>query len=893
MSGNTNFLFYSWKDVERHCFMKRELWKEAFSSIEVYPTEMILHRKKGSTQDTGEIMRAIFGDKYSNNTVILDLDQSPISVIEEDEETFTAQAPLRPLFRNVLYQKSAYPTKSLESLKRPVIAFHSYKGGVGRTLSLTAFAKAWSSVFAKSEKSGLLIVDADIEAPGLTWIQGDSASDILPLTGIASDVFSYLDLLTLIQDSKDHARTIELACSKLKFSIMRVETETQAVEHIFMPVYRYPEQLLDIYANPESIVNQKGKDYLLAEILSGICERLHLGAALVDLRAGLSELSATLLFDPRVKKYLVTSTSSQSVKGLQIVLEYVTKGLVIDESSAVPEIFVNMIPTNLPEAEKNGVIESLSTYYEQAKLESDSMADQKIREFPFDPELVHLTNLQQIFSVLDGRGFYTRMKELVSENYAVSESGHLAPPDRKRILQEINTLANSQLSAESGGNMDVLMTHSLKRLKQRFADTIPCTVIMGAKGSGKTFIYQKMANSQDWKSFCRDIYGIPESQRDGFFFPVLSTSNLGNTHSIYSTCIDEANASISCLSACNAVFLDNDGALKKAIEAPPNVSWAEYWEQLLSASLNPAFMGFEDANRALQECGRKIVFLVDGLEEIFRDIFNDKNQQEAVRELCQTVVNRLTLRYHNMGIVIFLRRDLARAAIQINYAQFEQIYQDVALKWSSSEALRLAVWLVAQADKSFYRQNDIKIEDASQRVIDEHLVRLWGLKLGKPNSNEAKSSNWILAALSDFNGQLQARDMIRFLAHATEAENPSGTYDDRIIMPLEIRSAIQSCSQDKLSSVREEYHSLLPAFDKITNLEDAKKSLPLHPEEVGLTQAEESNMIEEGFLKRIQGGKTAEDQYYVPEIIRNALGLRYSRGARPKVLSLMSRSKAR
>lgn len=93
------------------------------------------------------------------------------------------------------------------------------------------------------------------------------------------------------------------------------------------------------------------------------------------------------------------------------------------------------------------------------------------------------------------------------------------------------------------------------------------------------------------------------------------------------------------------------------------------------------------------------------------------------------------------------------------------------MKWSSNEALRLAVWLVAQADEGFYK-GPKEIDLASQKVIDDNLIRLWGLKLGKASSNEAYSSRWILAALSDFNGQLQARDIIRFLQYATV---PNGT----------------------------------------------------------------------------------------------------------------------
>ncbi|WP_193554352.1 P-loop NTPase family protein [Schaedlerella arabinosiphila] len=74
------------------------------------------------------------------------------------------------LFRKVLYQQSSYYSELIEKELPgvPVIAFHSYKGGVGRTLSLLAFVKAWSALKDLKSTKKLLIVDADIEAPGIT-----------------------------------------------------------------------------------------------------------------------------------------------------------------------------------------------------------------------------------------------------------------------------------------------------------------------------------------------------------------------------------------------------------------------------------------------------------------------------------------------------------------------------------------------------------------------------------------------------------------------------------------------------------------------------------------------------------------------------------------------------
>ena len=154
--------------------------------------------------------------------------------------------------------------------------------------------------------------------------------------------------------------------------------------------------------------------------------------------------------------------------------------------------------------------------------------------------------------------------------------------------------------------------------------------------------------------------------------------------------------------------------------------------------------------------------------------------------------------------------------------------------------------------------------------------------MGKPNSREADSSRWVLAALSDFNGQLQARDIIRFLRDATHSAGKE-VYNDRIIMPLDIRSAVKNSSKVKLDEVAQEVSVLGPAFEKLRNVPQDKKLLPFTREKFMLNAQEESLMVQHGFLAK-EG-----DRYYLPEIIRHALGYSYEGGARPKVLSLLLR----
>lgn len=152
--------------------------------------------------------------------------------------------------------------------------------------------------------------------------------------------------------------------------------------------------------------------------------------------------------------------------------------------------------------------------------------------------------------------------------------------------------------------------------------------------------------------------------------------------------------------------------------------------------------------------------------------------------------------------------------------------------------------------------------------------------MGKPISNEANSSRWILAALSDFNGQLQARDIIRFLEKATDNVGKP-VYEDRYLMPTEIRRAVSECSTDKIGEIKDEIKALEPIFDKLENAPEESKVLPFSSDTFNLTQAEEKIMKQEGYLK------IDNDRYYLPEIIRHALKFKYGKGARPKVLSLL------
>lgn len=756
------------------------------------------------------------------------------------------------------------------------MAFHSYKGGVGRTLSLLAFVKAWSSLNALKSTKKLLIVDADIEAPGITWLT----------SGEDEPAFSFLDLLEVVQEKDSIDEIVDLAADKIIELTVRIETEKSMVEHIVLPTYRYIEQWLDIYSSPESLARSYNKKYILAEVLSKLGEKINADLVLVDLRAGMSEFSAPLLFDPRVKKYLVTSTSYQSVKGTEILLHQLSKGLPLNADSKIPEILLTMGQDGMNTTDI--ISELISVYEKNIEDDSSSVTNDIVTELPFASELIHLESLQKIMKSLNGRDFYKNIVDLVRNSYDIPSGEKRSDNEltREEVIDRIHTFAVNQITAEGNGALEVLMTDSIQNIVRKFKENVPNTVVMGAKGSGKTFLYREILRNQYWENFVARMVkkengtDIENLKANILIVPLFASGNAGGFSEIIEKAIQNCNRYGLEGKMSPSIYIDNrDALLEYARNSYDLLEWKKIWKKIILQSVGGFCQSFEELDKHLADKGIKLLFLIDGLEEILRQTISSETEKNAIVALCRDLVDEMKIKYINLGLVIFLRKDMLRDAFTVNYEQFYSLYRSVELHWTRTEALRLAVWLVDQVIPDFY-ELEAALEMASDEMIDRTLTKLWGIKLGKSTSSEAYTSRWILAALSDFNGQLQARDIIRFLEKATSTAGKT-VYPDRYLMPAEIKRAVGECSSGKIIEIREEIKALAPILEKLENAPTEKKILPFHSDTFDFTQGEEKIMKQEGYL-RIEN-----DKYYLPEIIRHALKFRYEKGARPKVLSLL------
>lgn len=869
---------FTWHDVEKK--IEKSIWPQSWNRVDVYNDEIVINicTELHNPNEDKDVLKKIFGKLYDGESIEVEFDQTKLYIIyEEGEQTERCRKTSSPLFKDIGL-KNKIETVVPKLPGSPIIAFHSYKGGVGRTLSLIALAKGISERY--EDKKKILIIDSDLEAPGLTWMINGSQENA-PI--------SYLDILSLMHFHDINAELAEKIAGIAKKSNLVIETEKLETEHFFLPVYREKEQLLDIFSSPEKIIAVQNNKYIIAEFMSMIGRALGVDLILVDLRAGVTEFSAPFLFDARVQKYIVTSTSMQSVKGTQMLMKEIQQKVSRDLLDS--KVLLTMIPQ---EMEENTISQIEDELLEAVETEIDSSDSTLLRRdylvrVRFDSPFISLGDFRQICTLLRGKKLLEIMEEAAEnlfEDESESEENILPLQEVKDTLQCLNEIASREITAEGTERMNILSTTSIREIIKDYQDEIPQIVVLGAKGSGKTYLYKQMLIAKTWKGFEEAVKKeIVKEDKEALILPFLSTVNIKYIQGL----------AIECANHVNTVFEENfldyqilnknyNEILSFMDENHSLAEWTRKWTDLITRMAGGRFSNLTEMDNYLENKKKKIVFAADGLEDLFMDaqIQKKENWRYAFKALCQNVINEMrNLKYGNLGIVIFARKDMAAEAIEVNFEQFKNQYSRYELNWTPTEALRLAVWIAAQANLRFGKNMDIL--KASRDALEKQLELLWGKKLGKRNSKEASSSRWIIAALSDFNGQLQARDIVRFLQFSTtNMSELKSEYLDRFIMPSEVRKAIPFCSEEKLVEIKAEMKTTYQILEKFMNMPEEDKKLPLSLDKLSLTGEEIAKLEAQGYLI------SSDKKYYLPEIIRTAFGFKYGKGARPKVLSLLA-----
>jgi cellulose biosynthesis protein BcsQ len=701
------------------------------------------------------------------------------------------------------------------------VAFYSFKGGVGRTLHLAAHLFALLDR-ARELDTGItvLVIDADLEAPGLTYWNANEKQQ---------PTVSFIDFLEVYHyPPTELEETLSLFAREIKKSPKHEGKSTV----YFLPACLNDKQLLDTPILPENLVRTPDGNWECGNALYRLGNALGADYVLVDLRAGLSEISSPIIFDSRIQRFLVTTLTKQSISGTSLVLEQIGRVAppeadVSDGRYYDPSLIISMLTKelrSLPEFE-NAFVKFQSAYV-QPEEDNPYSTRLEIKETYFNQELLYINNWEEARAKVSPTLVMEIAKEWAEGQLKAPTSqnlqlGSTRKPELLEAVRSLRDICQQYEFAEEGQGEDLLVTDPLKNLATTFRYELPRVVSIGAKGAGKTFNYIQLSRFKYWESFLQRIDGKElESNSKTYIFPLLQSGKLSDNAK---DVINEARREIATAVDEQLNFVPSEciDRIKIAISEQnwSEPRWTEFWIGEISKSIgielgtNGSY-SLSNINRQLKDKSLRVIFIFDGLEDIFPDIASNDKQKVALRALIDDLPNKLSeIRQANLGVIILLRRDFLRYTITQNLRQFENLYRPYDLAWDQDSFLRLVFW---------------------QRA------------------SEVLSEKWS---------------------------------SSRLLPPQAIRRALKSCSEKKVDEAKEEYPVFKRWVDEILpSYLQAERRIPFSVEQFGLEQSTVRILEEMGVIYE---DKEKEDtaRFYMPEIFREGLGFS-GKGARPRVLAL-------
>lgn len=900
----------TWLDIERVLKKHSALWSQlpvSILGVDCFDSGMEVRHIAGA-ELVDDWLSHVFGNAYQreSRSIRLRIGESlyPVELSQETVAAAPAIGESYPLWRDVTYlptdevalvQGSQPLSASVVNSPKAwptgpdLISFHSFKGGVGRTTALMTYVAACMEEPSSGPKK-ILVVDADLEAPGVSfWL--DEAN---------RPMVSFVQLLEALHYPPAGVdATLDFFAQELRKTSLNVGGLQR--ELFVLPAALDLAEIQDMPVAPEHLARNPANPWQLSDHLHALGVRLGVDAVFIDLRAGLSELASPFLFDSRVDHFFVSTVAPQSVHGMAEVLRrlytFNRQLTAAQQEVARPTVVLSLLTKELRD----------TSYYEQAlkALGGAYPTDDALTPGVQWMEAEFLSTLMSIGSVREAletlpqsSRLFASAKEWAKALYAiptpalnVSPIGGSSPASTSRQEQakRLYEVCKAAEFADSSASSAVLATEPLLNLGKHFANELPNLLMIGAKGAGKTFTFRQLVGAGSWQHFLSKLGFDPFATTDAAIFPTLWSDNIedkpdGEIKLAQGRTLDLIQSGKHLLLSASAVRRRIEVALK----APPD-HWEDFWDTLIASQFDILSGGLQAVNQSLAKHSTRVVFVFDGIEDAFKDS-NDEQASKAIHALLR-LPNRISeLENRHLGAIVFARADYVQATIRQNLGQWLQRFQPFRLQWNPESFLRLAFMISCQAG---IHSNEPKLAE-SMRIeeLKVELDRLWGKKLGGEKSKEAHSARWVYTALCDLKGNVQARDLVRFLKFAAEIESTRAgqTWPERLLAPESMRNAIPECSVEKVTEAKSEIAPLKIWTELMVERGVRNLKVPFSEEQAHLSPNLLVSLKEIGVIYEDVDGNLGPERLFLPEIYRYGLGFETSAAGRPRTQALLKKN---
>lgn len=413
-----------------------------------------------------------------------------------------------------------------EAIKTPIITFYSYKGGVGRSTLLSSYALHYSNLGKK-----VVVLDCDFEAPGFDnfFIEDQTAieySNGLVEFFLDSEFEESVNLNSYYREvSKDYSGRGEI------YVFSAGNLDTSSIEHSLFNSH------LAHYLNGLSRLNIFSKDFIVERfdnLFNRIEETLHPDVILIDSRTGFNDIYGVASL--RFSNILVGLFGGdiQSRPGLDFFLD------LLKRDHAPRLMLINsIIPQGMRVRYFNLFKEAVEDYLETISGDSDK-GSFRLDIFPVSYEGTlsnigkPLDSTEEYISLIRGGAFsdyetiFAKLDEYLSDIKCSTGEviiRKITDEEIKRKKTQIleNILNNKPaLYGEDVQDFSSELNSGRFFFRSAMADLLNGNkfLVIGNKGTGKTYIYRSLANPKVVDLIKKNA---DKTGGDYLFIPAVST----------------------------------------------------------------------------------------------------------------------------------------------------------------------------------------------------------------------------------------------------------------------------------------------------------------------------------------------------------------------------------
>jgi len=776
-------------------------------------------------------------------------------------------------------------------LNAPVISFYSFKGGVGRTTATILTAM----LLARQGKK-VLLVDFDLEAPGLASVFANQSSELLTVKGFVDFWVDYelskKDMSKLNLDDYYFVRNDQTLVG------------TQGGELVIVPAISTDEKSAESYIDKLSKINLKygaSKDYIPDLFLEKMENHIKPDYILIDSRTGINDVGGLIFNRYAQIIFMFFYGNQQNMFGLESIATRFKK---ITEKNVQFYLVNSPIPKNPTDAQKEKEFYLKNSYdifckYFYTDTNIPDQEDKTAEHYPLEiyfNEQAQLLDYERLNSLLQSENDYRQLFDII-QNSQVPQSFSAKDTNNNELLENIIRIDKSEGTAEvEYESIEDLKKYFYPRKDYKYIFERNKFLVLGEKGVGKTALFSVLSHAKyanALANFCgigsqnepiKWVIGLkiddeqfPSKQNFDKLFD-FSDSELENYWVIL--LLRQLESFISefpIIEELKKLSLKNIG------EKAKRKGFGEDLQEVLMA-----------LNRKLQDQNITLTIVYDHLDKISPD---NNLRGKLISALIGFYYNNLN-RYSHIRAKIFLRNDIFDREVYITDKVKVRNYA-VEIKWDYNQLLNV-IWkrLYEQNNKFFenlepnhtslfsepgFHKEEIlgiipKLTEEQHRTL---LDKIFGQTMG--GNNKTYPYNWIRSHTEDTNNQIHPRTLIKLFAKsAIQEKDYQGKPQDRIIRSKNIEKAlIEEVSKHQVEELKEEYPELKEVFENLhKKVEDAR--LPIKETALKKVLKElnfENDTIEKlktiGILKEYKSRNSKDElSFTIPDLYLYGLGFK-------------------